>query len=350
MLPFTYTCDASFSVYKQTKQYLEIQPDIYRGLSELAWAYSSIGKVIPTTSENIWSGHFFPRHDSWEEIQVSYNLCLLGFYKQAMASLRGSFELGLLSVYWNLNDNGHEIIQNWLRSQENTPRFDKVWRKLEQHPNFRIYQQQHDIRQRLLDLGYLHDYVHAKGRKFSNTFGLLKSNCQTFEESGFNKWFTAYEEIVKILCILHLIKYPIGVIRFDYSTKFGVDVPAFGGLDEFEVDRLEKVIGQDALRTIQLITESDSNVQDVFNWIRGLPDISEEEIQIQLIEQGQAFIKSMGFEAWFNTMQQSVDQLFDYERNLYEQRVEFLRQWAKENGYEKSFKERLPHKNVGTAD
>jgi len=350
MLPFTYTCDASFSVYEQAKQYLEAQPDTYEKLSELAWAYFSISKVIPITSENIWSGHFFPQHESWEEIQVSYNLCLLGFYKQAMASLRGSFELGLLSVYWNLNDDRHEIIQNWLRSQENTPRFGEVWRKLEQHTNFRIYQQQHDIKQRLLDLGYLHDYVHAKGRKFSNTFGLLKSNHQTFEERGFNKWFIAYEEVVKILCILHLIKYPIGVIRFDYSTKFGIDVPAFGGLDEFEVDRLEQIIGQDASQTIQLIAASDSTVQDLLGWIKSLPDISAEEIQIQMIKQGQSLIEGMGFNDWFNMMQQDVNQLSDYESDLYEQRIEFLRHWAKENGYEKSFRERASHNNPSAAD
>ena len=126
MLPFTYTYEASLSVYNQSQQYLEAHPDTVDKLSRLAWAYASIGKVIPTTSENIWSGHFFPYRDSWEEVQVSYNLCLFGFYKQAMTSLRGSFELGLLSVYWNLNDDGHEVIQSWLRSRENTPRFDKV--------------------------------------------------------------------------------------------------------------------------------------------------------------------------------------------------------------------------------
>lgn len=350
MLPFTYTCDASFSVYEKSKQYLEAQPDTYKKLSELAWAYFSISKLIPITSENMWSGHFHPNHDSREEIQVSYNLCLLGFYKQAMASLRGTFELGLLSVYWNLNDDGHEIIENWLRSRENTPRFGDVWRKLEKHPNFCVYQQQHNIKQRLLDLGYLHDYVHAKGRKFSNTFGLLKSNWQTFEERGFNKWFVAYEEVVKILCILHLIKYPIGVIRFDYSKKFGIDIPAFGGLDEFEVDRLEQIIGQDAFQSIQSIAESDLAVQDMLGWIKSSPDISEEDVQIQMIEQGQSLIKGMGFNDWLNMMQRYVSQMSDYERDLYEQQVKFLRQWATENGYEKPLRERSLYDIFGAKD
>ncbi|MBD2093807.1 hypothetical protein H6F90_01390 [Trichocoleus sp. FACHB-591] len=339
MLPFTYTCDVSLTVYEQSKQYLEEQSDIAKQLSELAWAYKSIGKVIPTTTENLWSGHFFPWHDSWEEIQVSYNLCMLGFYKQAMTSLRGSFELGLLSVYWNLNDDGHEIIQSWLRSDENTPRFGDIWRKLEQHPNFLTYQQHHNIKQRLLDLGYLHDYVHAKGHKFSNAFGISKSNKQTFEKTAFDTWFSAYKEVVDILCSLHLVKYPIGVIRFDYSAKFGINIPFFGGLDEFEVDRLEQVIGQAAFQIIQSIAASDSTVQNLLNWITSLPDISEAEAQTQLIEGDKSLIKAMGFNNWANMMHQSIsiagNKLSEHETAIYEQRLEHLRQWSEENGYDK---------------
>jgi hypothetical protein len=139
---------------------------------------------------------------------------------------------------------------------------------------------------------------------------------------------------------LHLIKYPIGVIQFDYSTKFGIDIPAFGGLDEFEIDRLKQIIGQDTFQTIQSIVESDSTVQDLLSWIKSLPDISEKEVQTQIIKQDQSLIQGIKFNDWLNMMQQYVSHLSGYEKELYEQRVEFLRQWAKENGYEKSFRER----------
>jgi hypothetical protein len=42
-------------------------------------AYHSTGDVIPHTSLNFWSGHFFPWVESWEELQISLNLCSLGF-------------------------------------------------------------------------------------------------------------------------------------------------------------------------------------------------------------------------------------------------------------------------------
>lgn len=78
-------------------------------ISKLGWAYYSIGSVIPQTVDSLWSGHFFPYTESWDELQVSFCLSLFGLYKQAMVSLRSGLELGLLSVYWNLNDDGHIV-------------------------------------------------------------------------------------------------------------------------------------------------------------------------------------------------------------------------------------------------
>jgi len=104
------------------------------------------------------------------------------------------------------------------------------------------------------------------------------------------------------------------------------------------------------LQTIQSIAESDLTVQDSMNWIKSLPDISEEEVQIQMIKQDQSLVKGMGFNAWFNMMQQYANQLSDNERKLYDQRVESLRQWAEENGCEKPFRERSPHNNPSGSD
>jgi len=133
--PFIYDCGRSIQVYEKSQKLIEANGYRYR-IAELAWVYHSIGGVIPQTTKNLWSGHFFPWEESWEEIQVSFNPCLFGFYKQAMVSLRSGLELGLLSVYWNLNDDGHKVIQDWLSSREDTPCLGEIWKKLEQHKNF----------------------------------------------------------------------------------------------------------------------------------------------------------------------------------------------------------------------
>ena len=295
--PFIYTCDKSIEVYEQSKKYVETF-GYGDQIGNLAWAYHNVGDLIPHTTESFWSGHFFPWVESWDEIQISFNLCLFGLYKQAMTSLRSGLELGLLSVYWNLNDDGHEVIQDWLRSKENTPYFRDIWKKLEQHPNFRLFQQKHDIRARILNLGFLHDYAHTKGYEFSNSIGLLKSNFQTLEEKGIKVWLEAFEEIIKVLSILHLIKHPLGVVRYDYSRKFGIDKPMFGGLEVFEVDRLEKIIGQEIFREIEAIAQIDDNVRDVMDWISNLPDMTEEDISEQIVEFDKSTIERQGLEKW----------------------------------------------------
>lgn len=307
-------------------------------ISKLAWAYHSVGDVIPHTTENLWSGHFFPWKESWEEIQISFNLCLFGFYKQAMMSLRSGLELGLLSVYWNLNDDGHKIIQDWLRSRENTPYFGSIWKKLEQHPNFRLFQQKHDIRKRILGLG-LHDYIHTKGYKFSNSLGLPKPNFQTFEEKGFTLWFEAFEEVVKVLSILHLIKHPIGLIRYDYSQKFGIDKPEFGGLEAFQVDRLETIIGKEIFSTIESIAQTDVKVKDVMEWVSNLPDITNEDVVAQIIGLDKMAIQGQGLEQWLKMEKEIYGDRFEKDE-AYRQRVDFLIQWAKENNLEKPIWER----------
>ena len=189
--PFTYLPERSIEILNTTQDYLENHPDINTKIDELSWIYHSLFNIIPTTTENFWSGHQFPYNESWEEIQISYNLVCFGLYKQAMASLRSALELGLLSVYYNINDDGHIIVKKWLRStntkEANTPYFNDIWKILEQNENIKYFQQSFDIKKRLLDLGYLHNYIHTKGLLYSNKFGKLKSNWQNFRGRPDNK-------------------------------------------------------------------------------------------------------------------------------------------------------------------
>jgi len=329
-LPFSYDCDKSIAVYEQSKAFIE-QTGIERDLAEIAWAYHSIGGLIPQTSENFWSGHFFPWQESWEELQISFNLCLFGLYKQAMSSLRSCLELGLLSVYWNLNDDGHTVIQEWLKSRENTPRSSDVWKKLEKHDNFKTFQQRYDIRTRLLALGFLHDYVHTRGHQFSNSIGLFKSNFQTFEQKGFEDWRQAYAEVVIVLSILHLVKFPIGTIKFDYSSKFGIDTPMFGGIDEFQVDRLENFISSQIFQNIEFVAQGDHTVKNIMEWVANLPDMTEEEGEDQIRNFDKRRIEQMGFEEWIK--EEQVFRKGLETTHLYTERLNSLKEWATEQGY-----------------
>jgi hypothetical protein len=337
MFPISYDCEKSIEVYNLSKKFIE-DGEFKDKLDDLFWMYYSIGDLIPHKIESFWSGHFFPWTESWEELQISYNLCLFGFYKQAMVALRSALELGLLSIYWNLNDDGHKIIREWLKSEKNTPYNDEIWKKLEKHKNFKLFQQKIDVKNRILNLGILHNYVHSKGRKYSNSIGLPKSNFQTFEVKGFSDWFGAFEEVVKVLSILHLIKYPLGVIKLDYHQKFGIDTPMFGGLQESQIERIRKLVSKEEFEQIEFIAQNDETVKEILKWISKLPNMSEDEREQQIIDFDKETIYREGLESWLKNEEFIVRISKNDEK--YQKRIRYLMNWAKKNSFEKPIWER----------
>ena len=284
-LPFSYRYKDSSHVSEKTIEYIKNDSDLEESLYDLAWAFHSLGQAIPQTTENYWSGHYFPYSESFDEFQISFILCVQGLYKQSMTSLRSVLETGLLSIYYNLDDEGHRTVQGWLQSDDNkeydTPDGQKIWKIISKHSNIIKYQKKHNIKDEILNLGYLHNYVHSKGWVYSNEFGLCKSNTLEFQEKGFKLWWQSAQKVIKIILILHLLKYPLGIIKYDYSNKFGIDVPSFGGIQSFQVERIKKVLGKSVTETIVNIALEDKNVTDFIKEIKKMPDISEEELKKQ---------------------------------------------------------------------
>lgn len=337
MLPFIYSNVHSIQVFEETQKFIK-ESGYEERISELGWAFHSLGDLIPHTPENFWSGHYFPWNESWEELQVSFVLCQFGLYKQAMVSLRSAYELGLLSVYWNLHDNGHETINKWIRAREDTPKGSYVKKILLKHTNFVIFQQNYDFETQLDEMGYLHDYVHTKGVKHSNSMGLFKANYQTFEVEGFKTWFVAYEDVVTILAMLHLVKYPLGTVITDWSAKFGIDTPMFGGIRPFEVERLEKLLGSDVFSGLRIVASQDKHVEEILAWFNSLPDMTGDEVEDQIVEFDQFLIEQGGIETWLKGEQRSIDLIraLGGDPSERQERIEKLEIWAKENGFEKS--------------
>lgn len=284
--PFTYDYKNLTEVQEKTVQFLERNQEISEQLHELSWAFHSIGIVIPHTNESWWSGHYFPYSESFDEYQISYCLCSQGFYKQAMVSLRSVLENGLLSVYYNINDEGHKTVQGWLQSLEgkenDTPYFKTIWRILIAHPNIKKFQDIYNLKSEIENLNFLHNYVHSKGAIYSNQIGLLKLNSQTFEISGFKSWLNAANSVIKVILILHLLKFPLGIVEYDYSKKFGVDIPTFGGLNSFHIRKIKAVIGSEISELLTNIALKDKNVIEFIKRIDKMPDITQDQINKQI--------------------------------------------------------------------
>lgn len=275
--PYIYSPEKSIEVLKETETFFRKNTSLKTKIEELGWVYESIGKTIPQTTENFWSGHFFPFMESWNELQISFNLAIFGLYKQAFMSLRSGLELGLLSVYYNINDEGHKTVQAWLRAKDsweaNTPRSDKIWKILKSNKNILKFNDKFHLYERFNKLSFLHNYAHTKGYKFSNKLGILKSNSQTFEEKIFIKWLETYEEILVIIATLHLLKYPIGIIEFEWGKKCGID-NTYPVLEIFEIKKINNFLPKDYIEAIKEIANNDESTQDFYKQIQDIPDMT----------------------------------------------------------------------------
>jgi hypothetical protein len=341
--PYIYDPDKSLEVYSTTENFLDKNTEIKRRIEELGWIYHTVGMIIPHNSENFWSGHYFPFLDSWEELQVSFTQICFGLYKQAFISLRSGLELGMLSVYFNINDDGHNAVKDWLNSNDNTPRTDKIWKIIRQNDIIKKFDKKHNLEQIHKNLGYLHNYVHTKGSKHSNRMGLIKSNFQTFEEKLLLQWLQSYADIISLISTLHLLKYPISVIRFDYGKKFGIDIPSFGGLEEYNIDKIASILPENYFEDIELIAKEDLATQEMIKEISELPDLSGEQVEDQILYLDKMTIEcGEGFTLWLENQKSMLNSLgfaeFDEKMTM---RINTLRNWATENGFLDSMEKRI---------
>jgi hypothetical protein len=351
--PYIYEPDKSIEVLKKTEDFFKNNPDFKTKIEELGRVHHSIGNLIPQTTENFWSGHFFPYTESWDELQISFNLVLFGLYKQAFMSLRSGLELGLLSVYYNINDDGHRVVQDCLKSRDsweaNTPRTKKVWEILNSNENIKYFNNKLKLREHFDELSFLHNYVHTKGYKYSNHLGIMKSNFQTFEEKIFLKWLKTYQEIVIIITTLHLLKYPIGILKFDWSRKVGIDNP-FPVLREFEVEEVERLLPKKYVVEINKIGEKDEFTQGLFTHITGLPDMTEVDVEEQIVSYDKMSIEHHpdGFIGWEKQEKDKMEKLTYDEASKKKvlDKIEVLRKWATENNFMKSRFKNIPSKET----
>jgi len=345
--PYIYEPDKSIEVYKETEKYFETNPEIKKRIEELGWIYHTVGMIIPQNFENFWSGHYFPFIDSWEELQVSFTQICFGLYKQAFVSLRSGLELGMLSVYFNINDDGHNAVKDWLQSKDikeaDTPFAKIIWKILLQNDNIRKFNEKHDIETVHKNLGYLHNYVHTKGAKHSNRMGLLKSNFQTFNAELISKWLKSYADIISLVSTLHLLKYPISVVRFDYSKKFGIDIPSFGGLEEYNINKIASILPDKYLEAIELIAKEDPITQTTIQEISAFPDITEEQVEEQIVNLDKMSIENgEGFTKWLENQERWLKSFgqIEFDEKM-KNRIELLKIWATENDFLESKAKRL---------
>ncbi|MAC96623.1 MAG: hypothetical protein CMC96_14105 [Flavobacteriales bacterium] len=312
-----------YNLISEYETKFELQNDVEKGLSSIFL----ISQNIPLKSvSDFFSGENFSMIECFEELEASYHLIKYGFYKQSMISLRTSLEIGLLSIYWSILGKESVEFKQWLSSKFDTPYKSKeFWEKIKSNENIKLFDEEFSLIEEIKEFG-LSDFVHTKGIWYSN-FGEFQRKLKGQDKfENYQEWLTNFKDIVRILEVLHLLRFPTLNIRFstDYLlSKFGTfdSIPQFGSGFGNEMDNLSTFIPKNQLTLIHDIANSDEEVIEIKKWINELPELTKEEIRNKIIDNQKRNIQSCGFESWSSNLE-------IYDSRINSNMIQNLRKWA----------------------
>jgi len=328
------THDHILEAYGKSQEHLKVNPEIQKKIASSLWAYHELGMLVPQLVHSFASGHYFPYLESYGELENSYQLCLYGFYRYSFIALRNVLELGLLSVYWDANDQAYFDIKPWISSKQNTPYRNEIWEKLLSIKNIDIFEKRVGLKGDI-DFVYkiLSDYTHIKGYKYS-TRAQSSGNFNTFTIKPFSNWVVLMEKVVNIIICVHLLKYPIGLQHTPIEQKFGINGPMGGFLEDYQQETIIKVLSEHWRQNLIKISDEDVEAVKLAQEISEKPDITADEFDEQIFEDAKWTIENQGWKSWY-----AMEEKFykGYEKSdpktygKFRDRAKRLKDWAIEN-------------------
>lgn len=325
-------------VVAESAKFFANHPEYAQIIEDYVFVFHNISDLIPSTVENFWSGNLFPYTEAEYELHSSVYFATRGFYKHALNSLRSVLELGLLSVYWDIEDKSHVEIQEWLHSKEDTPYRKKVKKRLLENANIKRYDDERGFFAQLDDVyNKLSDFTHTKGARYSSR-ALTVSNINTFNEKSLKYWVRSLQKVIRLVLILHILKYPVAYQYTPIDDKFGLNGPAGGFWNPGQAERVKEIFDEATNALLQKISDADQDAIALAEWVQRFPDITEEEFEQQALDFERQNIRHYagGFPKWLEYQKQILD-MYD-QKNLpeakakQEKQIAMLTQWAKEEG------------------
>lgn len=250
-----------------------------------------------------FSGQDFCMKESSTELESSYFLIKYGFFKQSMVSLRIALDLGLLSIYWFISGIDKNQFKDWKNSKSNTPFQNKdFWEIILSNKRIKDYNSEFNIVRDIKNLNLSH-YAHTNGIKYSNMRSSITFSGKRNDYIQYNIWYNSFGKVVEVLSALHLLLFPTMNLR--YSTKYllskygtfdKIPIVGFGHGDEMNI--IQKVIPPKQFNWISTLIMKDNEYVTVKEMIDDLPDLSEDELVVAILETSKNSIDSMGFENW----------------------------------------------------
>lgn len=249
------------------------------------WAYYEMDTLPPQTSRNLGSGHLFPHTQSFIELEHSYLLAAQGLYTHAFSALRSALELGVLTVYFAVDDREHESVRPWITSTARTPPFRQALARIRRLPAVRVF----DRRFRLIERMFAqHDslsaFVHTRGFQYSST-SLHGSNVVTFSEGSLVMYTVlGVTKVVRDLMILMLLKWPIGMQPLSMTAKYGLFPPLGGYLEEGALERVRRLVDPSEFSLLKTLSDVNQVVLASVDEHEAMPDLTPDDWARQVRE------------------------------------------------------------------
>lgn len=325
-------------VIEDTEKYLIANPNIREEIDKYVLAYRALLDLLPQTVNHFWSGHVFPYTESMYELEASMYFVKTGFYKHAINALRSVLELGILSVYWDINDRSYLDIQNWLKSEEDTPFKKEIVDRLLVNKNIKEYCNKTNFIDNFNDLyKKICNYTHTKGGRFSSR-RLGNSNVNNFKSDSVNLWLSYFKSVVVVIVTLHVLKYPVSLQFTPMEEKFGMNGPAGGFLNTTESENIKSIFSPQLLKILQSISDNDPDAISMAEWVNDHPDISPEEEQEQ-VDNFEKEMVLMGPDGWEGYGKRKLKEIKEFEKTnkvaaeWTRRSYENLKKWAETDEY-----------------
>ena len=278
--------DASDTNYPRLDSYMQerMYSDTAASNTYLVFVISQSEEALDT--REFLLGRELPIVESFHDLDASIELVKLGFYKQAVASLRMALDNGLLSAYWNALGYETPEFKRWISSKENSPRKDSsFWRPIRRLSGVDEFYGRFCFENSIKDLSQqLNDHIHTKGFRYSVTGEFQRKIRNRNENIDCDNWYRMFVATTRIIVTLQLLVKPkLGIVVPDafLLRKFGShdQMPFCGVLFGDFSDRIKLCIGEDEYGTISTIAHTRPEVSKVWQYLKECPDLRDDEIR-----------------------------------------------------------------------
>jgi len=258
-----------------------------------------------TSAIDFFSGRNLPITECFEDMNAFYELIKMGLNKQSFIALRVGLDNGIVAAYWKAIGHKTKGFRRWLQSIDPTPRKTKAfWEAIKSVPTVRSFFEQFPLEQDINDLDELNNYVHTRGSDYATVTDFQKKVQSRNSYVHFEKWLKAFKASARVVAILQLLvnpklalSIPDDLLLQKYGTYHKIPFMGllFGGHDE----EIGNLVGQAEHTAILGLAKETNDVKSIIEYLQGLPNLAQDEIQGLILDEQKKHILELGFGEWF---------------------------------------------------